>query len=159
MIARDIAHLHGDTLELARLGNNITKLTDLTEKGEIVPGLNDGLNPRSREYAYMLEQTVSNRHETLTGTQPDGRAYPPGKDYTCNNWTSEANGTSDNLRQNTGRQCPGRHVGPQRRRKRLVEFGARHGRLQPAEPRAHARHRHVLLLRAELARIRTGDRL
>src|SRR5688572_12742113 len=45
MIARDLAHLHGDTLELARLGNNITKLTNLTEKGEIVPGLNDGLNP------------------------------------------------------------------------------------------------------------------
>ncbi len=102
MIARDNAHLHGDTLEVARLGNNITKLTNLTEKGEVVPGLNDGLNPRSREYAYMLEQTVSNRHETLTGSQPDGRAYPPGKDYTCDNWTSEANGTSDNLRENRG---------------------------------------------------------
>ena len=33
MIARDLAHLHGDTLELARLGNNLTKLTGLTEKG------------------------------------------------------------------------------------------------------------------------------
>ena len=62
VIARDLAHLHGDTLDLARLGNNITKLTNLTEKGEVVPGLNDGLNPRSLEYAYMLEQTVSNRH-------------------------------------------------------------------------------------------------
>lgn len=102
MIARDVAQLHGDTLELARLGNNITKLTNLTEKGEIVPGLNDGLNPRSREYKYMLEQTVSNRHETLTGSTPDGRAFPPGRDHTCDNWTSEAHGTSDNLRENTG---------------------------------------------------------
>ena len=30
MIAHDLADLHGDTLELARLGNNITKLTALT---------------------------------------------------------------------------------------------------------------------------------
>src|SRR5579864_4789874 len=35
MIASDLAHLHGDTLELARLGNNITKLTDITEKRAI----------------------------------------------------------------------------------------------------------------------------
>jgi hypothetical protein len=102
MIARDLAHLHGDTLELARRGNNITKLTNLTEKGGIVPGLYDGINPRDREYSYMLEHPESNHHETLTGSMPDGRAYPPGKDYTCDNWTSEAHGTSDNLRQNTG---------------------------------------------------------
>src|SRR5688572_31574968 len=41
MIARDAAHLHGDTLELARLGNNLHKRTGLTEQGQIVPGLND----------------------------------------------------------------------------------------------------------------------
>src|SRR5262245_22984472 len=29
MIAKDLAHLHGDTIEQARLGNNITKVTDL----------------------------------------------------------------------------------------------------------------------------------
>src|SRR6202521_4465895 len=39
MIAPDLAHLHGDTMELARLGNNLNKLTGLTEKGETVPGL------------------------------------------------------------------------------------------------------------------------
>src|SRR5258705_10202445 len=32
MIARDLVHLHGDTIELARLGNNLTKRTGLTEK-------------------------------------------------------------------------------------------------------------------------------
>src|SRR6187455_1653448 len=41
MIARDLAHLHGDTIDLARMGNNLTKRTGLTEKGQIVPGLND----------------------------------------------------------------------------------------------------------------------
>src|SRR5512145_2432763 len=39
MIARDLAHLHGDTIELARLGNNLNKRTGLTERGQIVPGL------------------------------------------------------------------------------------------------------------------------
>jgi len=41
MIAQDLARLHGDTLEMARFGNNITKASDLTEKGEMVPGLNE----------------------------------------------------------------------------------------------------------------------
>jgi hypothetical protein len=46
MIARDLAHLHGDTL--ARLGNNLTKQTRLTEKGQIMPGLNDDPDPRHK---------------------------------------------------------------------------------------------------------------
>src|SRR6266700_7117553 len=33
-IAKGLADLHGDTLELARLGNNVTKLSALTERGE-----------------------------------------------------------------------------------------------------------------------------
>jgi hypothetical protein len=70
MVARDLAHLHGDTLDLARMGNNITKASDLTEKGEIVNGVGD--NP--------------NRHDMLTGSQPDGTAYPDG-DHTCSNYT------------------------------------------------------------------------
>src|SRR5262245_59306656 len=32
MVARDLAHLHGDTLELARAGNLVTKNNALTEK-------------------------------------------------------------------------------------------------------------------------------
>jgi hypothetical protein len=102
MIARDVAHLHGDTLELARMGNNITKVSDLTEKGQIVPGLTDGTNERDREYTYMLEHPESNRHETLTGSTPDGRAFTDERDHTCNNWTSEEVGNSQNLNQNTG---------------------------------------------------------
>src|SRR6266699_6453524 len=35
-IAQSLADLHGDTLDLARLGNNLNKVTALTEKGEVV---------------------------------------------------------------------------------------------------------------------------
>jgi hypothetical protein len=88
MIARDVAHLHGDTIELARLGNNLTKRTGLTEKGQIVPGLNDYKVPRDGDWEYVKTTPYTNRHEMLTGTQLDGRAYPAGTDYTCDNWTS-----------------------------------------------------------------------
>ncbi|MGH9256429.1 MAG: lectin [Vicinamibacterales bacterium] len=88
MIAPDVAHLHGDTLELARLGNNLNKLTGLTEKGRVVPGLNDFPDPRDRDWDYVRTTPDSNRHEMLTGTQPDGRAFTDEFDYTCDNWTS-----------------------------------------------------------------------
>ena len=98
MIARDVAHLHGDTIELARLGNNLTKRTGLTEKGQIVPGLNDYKDSevaarataaaQGNEWEYPRLTFYSNRHEVLTGSQLDGTAYPPELDYTCDNWTS-----------------------------------------------------------------------
>jgi hypothetical protein len=89
MIARDLAHLHGDTHELARLGNNLNKLTGLTEKGETVPVLYDYADPRDNDWEYVKTTAFSNRHEMLTGTQPDGRAFTDTDlDYTCDNWTS-----------------------------------------------------------------------
>jgi hypothetical protein len=88
MIARDVSHLHGDTIELARLGNNLTKRTGLTEKGQIVPGLNDYKDSRDGDWEYVRTTPYSNRHEVLTGSQLDGRAYPSDLDYTCDNWTS-----------------------------------------------------------------------
>lgn len=88
MIARDLAHLHGDTLEQARLGNNLTKVSGVTEKGQIVPGLNDFPDPRDNDWNWVKTTPYSNRHEMLTGTQPDGTAYPPELDYACDNWTS-----------------------------------------------------------------------
>jgi hypothetical protein len=105
IIARDLAHLHGDTLELARLGNNLNKLTGLTEKGEIVPGLNDFPHPRSRDWDYVKTTPYSNRHEVLTGSQPDGRAFPADAgDYTCDNWTSNKDPENQ---QGTVRAAPG----------------------------------------------------
>jgi hypothetical protein len=90
MIARDLAHLHGDTIELARLGNNLNKRTGLTEKGQIVPGLNDYQVPHDSDWEYTKTTPYTNRHEMLTGSQLDGRAFPPGIDHTCNNWTSNS---------------------------------------------------------------------
>jgi hypothetical protein len=107
MIAPDLAHLHGDTLELARLGNNLNKLTGLTEKGETVPGLYDYADPRDNDWSYVKTTPYSNRHEMLTGSQPDGTAFTDNADHTCNNWTSDkdpAPGTaSGDLRANDGR--------------------------------------------------------
>jgi hypothetical protein len=75
MVARDLAQLHGDTIELARLGPALGKQVSLTEKGQVVNGVGD----------------MPNTHDMLTGSMPDGRAYPnDGKDHTCSNWTSNA---------------------------------------------------------------------
>jgi len=73
-IATDLAMLHGDTLELARLGISFGKGVALTEQGDPAPGLGDR----------------PNRHDILTGTQPDGRAYSDDADHTCGNWTSNS---------------------------------------------------------------------
>jgi hypothetical protein len=89
-IARDLAHLHGDTIELARLGNNLHKRSGLTEHGQIVPGLNDYKHARDTDWEYVKTTPYSNRHEVLTGSQLDGTAFPPDLDYTCDNWTSNA---------------------------------------------------------------------
>lgn len=74
VVARDLAHLHGDTLDLARLGNNLTKATAFNEKNEAVKGAGD----------------KPNEHDILTGSQPDGRAFADAADHTCNNFTSSA---------------------------------------------------------------------
>lgn len=69
-IAKDVDELHGD--------NNLNKQTALTEKGDVVNGRGD--NP--------------NRHDALTGSQADGKAFPPGDDRTCHNWTSSTQGAA-----------------------------------------------------------------
>lgn len=75
VVARDVAHLHGDTLELARLGSNLSRNTAFTEKNELVPVAGGG---------------VPNQHDILTGSQPDGRAFTDAADHTCKNYTSSA---------------------------------------------------------------------
>ncbi|CAH1672561.1 hypothetical protein [Chelatococcus asaccharovorans] len=64
VVAKDVADLHG-------AGNNLTKQTALTEKGTVVNGRGD----------------TPNIHDVLTGSQPDGTAFPAGNDMTCGNWT------------------------------------------------------------------------
>ena len=63
VIAQDLEGLHGD--------NNLDKDTALTEQGEVVNGRGD----------------TPNRHDILTGSQPDGTAFAAAEDRTCGNWT------------------------------------------------------------------------
>jgi hypothetical protein len=70
LIASDAAELHST--------NKITKQTALSEKGEIVNGRGDS----------------PNRHDILTGSQPDSTAFAAGDDRTCGNWTSSAAGAA-----------------------------------------------------------------
>ena len=73
-IAANLSDLHGDTLDEARSGNTLQRLTALNEKGERVPGAGG----------------ADDRHDMLTGSTIDGRAYTDGADHTCKNWTSSA---------------------------------------------------------------------
>jgi hypothetical protein len=70
VVAKSVADLHGQ--------NNITKQTALTEKGDVVNGRGD----------------TPNMHDILTGSQPDGTAFPAGEDKTCGNWTKSGQGAA-----------------------------------------------------------------
>jgi hypothetical protein len=75
LVARDVGHLHGDVLEESRIGNAVNWVTAITEKGEPVKRTGD----------------TPNEHDILTGSQPDGRAFPADAgDRTCKNYTSSA---------------------------------------------------------------------
>ena len=60
--------------ELHSTANRLAVFTALDERGNQIPG--SGFSP--------------NRHDILTGSTPEGRAYPAGADMTCNNWTSSS---------------------------------------------------------------------
>jgi hypothetical protein len=70
VIAKDVAELHG--------ANNLTKQTALSEKGDVINGRGD----------------TPNRHDALTGSQPDGTAFAGSADRTCKNWTSSTQGAA-----------------------------------------------------------------
>jgi hypothetical protein len=70
VVAKDVADLHGN--------NNLNKQTALTEKGEVVPD----------------SSTPPNKHDILTGTQPDGTAFATAEDKTCGNWTKSGDGSA-----------------------------------------------------------------
>lgn len=65
VIATSVPDLHSDN-------NKIGKQTALTEKGDMLPGRSD----------------TPNKHDILTGSQPDGTAYPgaDSANTTCGNW-------------------------------------------------------------------------
>ncbi|MGB7278989.1 MAG: lectin, partial [Pseudolabrys sp.] len=65
VVATSVDDLHSDN-------NKLGFDASLSERGQIIPGV--GFAP--------------NRHDVLTGSTPEGRAFPPGEDRTCRNWTS-----------------------------------------------------------------------
>ena len=71
VVAQNVDDLHSDN-------NKLGKATSLTERGTVVAGR--GYTP--------------NYHDVLTGSQPDGRAFPPAEDRTCKNWTSSTQGSA-----------------------------------------------------------------
>jgi hypothetical protein len=70
VVAKDVAELHAT--------NNLSKTTVLTENGDLNNGRGDS----------------PNRHDILTGSTSDGKAFPPGEDRTCKNWTSSTQGAA-----------------------------------------------------------------
>jgi hypothetical protein len=71
VVAKSVDDLHS-------AGNNLTKQTALSEKGDVINGRGD----------------TPNRHDILTGSTAEGRAFPAGDDRTCGNWTSSASGAA-----------------------------------------------------------------
>src|SRR5690606_19917871 len=84
MIAEDVDQLHQEE------ENNITFATALDEHGRPVPYVSVG--PDGNILPLDLQMTVE--HDVLTGSQPDGTAFPAGEDRTCSNWTSSDEGAA-----------------------------------------------------------------
>ena len=69
LIGNNVEELHG-------MGHRFTVMTVIDERGRRIPG----------------SGYVPNRHDVLTGSQPDGTAFSAGEDMTCGNWTSSSDG-------------------------------------------------------------------
>lgn len=70
-VAANVADLHSDN-------NQLNKENSLTESGEMVNGRGD----------------TPNQHDILTGSNADGTAFTDDADHTCNNWTSNDQGSA-----------------------------------------------------------------
>ena len=68
---RNVDDLHSDN-------NKLSMENSLTERGTIVSGT--GMTP--------------NQHDVLTGSSPEGRAFPANMNLTCGNWTSSTFGSA-----------------------------------------------------------------
>jgi hypothetical protein len=68
-VAASVDDLHSDN-------NKLGVATSLSERGLTIPGV--GFAP--------------NRHDVLTGSTTEGKAFPAGEDRTCRNWTSSTQG-------------------------------------------------------------------
>ena len=70
-VASNLNVLHGPN-------NNLNKQASLTENGDEVNGVGDS----------------PNQHDILTGSTLDGRTVDDGSNHTCNNWTSNDEGSA-----------------------------------------------------------------
>jgi hypothetical protein len=71
VVAKSVDDLHS-------ANNQMSKQNSITEKGDVISGRGDPVN----------------MHDVLTGSTPEGRAFPAGKDMTCANWTSSSAGSA-----------------------------------------------------------------
>jgi hypothetical protein len=71
VVATSVNDLHSDN-------NKLSFDNSLSERGLIIPGV--GFAP--------------NRHDALTGSTTEGRAFPAAEDRTCKNWTSSTQGAA-----------------------------------------------------------------
>jgi hypothetical protein len=71
VVATSVNELHSE-------GNNVTKQTALTEKGDAISGRGDAVNT----------------HDILTGSDPAGNYSTAGGDTTCGNWTKSGEGSA-----------------------------------------------------------------
>ena len=62
--------------DLHSANSKLSKQNNLSEKGDVINGIGD----------------TPNRHDILTGSTPDGKAFPADKDMTCKNYTSSTQG-------------------------------------------------------------------
>ena len=70
VVATSVEDLHG-------ADNKLNKQNNLSEKGDVINGRGD----------------TPNRHDILTGSTADGKAFPDDNDMTCKNYTSNAQGS------------------------------------------------------------------
>ena len=79
MIASDLDDLHGDSV---RDSNYVIAETGTDENGDAVPG------------RFRADDEPQNKHDILTGSDSTGMAYAGDGDHTCNNWTSDGEGSA-----------------------------------------------------------------
>ena len=73
IMATSVENLHYDN-------SNLNWTTSLDENGN--------------QFASRIETPEFSEHDILTGSQIDGTAYPTGQDQTCDNWTSNSEGSA-----------------------------------------------------------------
>ena len=110
--------------------------------------------PRSpkRARSSTARGDTPNRHDVLTGSQPDGTAFAAGEDRTCKNWTSSTQGAA--MVGHSDRKGL-RDDEPSKSWNYVASLARPGWRLLAGRPEEHRRRRADVLLRGELTRSRS----